>query len=248
MPYDIETDDIDLHITAAWVNVPSAFASNGGELRGSGLHKTIATAGNTAAGVGITAAQFGTGTSSLAVAGAITAGAAVSATGVGLVVVGGVLTLSSMATNAASMVSSAAIVTGLKKILANPGKFAGCTCPEHSLMTPDATRDHDWIQNKVLPYIIAQKTEKAVKKGVGILPGMGLATNAYRLGRYLFKKDRGKKRGFYAFVLTRHLITHDCALAGAIVAELFSVKEMLVLRTFDSDLVEPIIASKMKSV
>jgi hypothetical protein len=242
------SDDIDDHISAAWTNVQSAFSWDGSTLRGGGAYKTVATAGNTAAGVGITAAQLGTGTSSLAVAGAITAGAAVSATGVGLVVTGGVLTLTSMVTNAVSMVSSAAIVTGLKKIAANPGKFNGCTCMANAQVTPDMAHDHEWIQKKVLPYIIAQKTEKAVKKGVGILPGAGLLTNAYRLGRYVFKKDRGVKRGFYAFVLTRHLITHDCALAGAIVAELFSTEEMLVLRMFESDMSEPIIAKKMKSV
>ena len=100
----------------------------------------------------------------------------------------------------------------------------------------------------MLPYIISQKTEKAVKKGVGIVPGASLLTNTYRLGRFLFKKDRGKKRGFYAYVLTRHLITHDCMLAGAIVAELFSDREMLTLRRFDSDESSPVIARKMKSV
>ena len=242
------SDDIDEHISAAWTNVPSAFSWDGSKLRGGSTHKTVATVGNTAAGVGLSAAQFGTGTSSLAVAGAITAGAAVSATGVGLVVAGGVLTLASMATNAVSMVSSAAIVTGLKKIAASPGSYSACKCMANAVRTPDMAHDHEWIQTKVLPYIISQKTEKAVKKGVGILPGVGLLTNAYRLGRYVFKKDRGMKRGYYAFVLTRHLITHDCALAGAIVAELFSTQEMLTLRMFESDLSEPIIAKKMKSV
>ena len=243
-----DSDDIDEHISAAWTNVPSAFSWDGSQLRGGGIGMSVATTGNTAAGVGISAAQLGTGTSSLAVAGAITAGAAVSATGVGLVVAGGVLTLASMATNAVSMVSSAAIVMGLKKIATTPGSFSGCKCMANAKVTSDMGHDHEWIQTKVLPYIIAQKTEKAVKKGVGILPGVGLLTNAYRLGRFVFKKDRGKKRGYYAFVLTRHLITHDCALAGAIVAELFSTQEMLTLRMFESDMSEPIIAKKMKSV
>jgi hypothetical protein len=49
-------------------------------------------------------------------------------------------------------------------------------------------------------------------------------------------------------VLTRHLITHDCMLAGAIVAEWFSDQEMLGLRMFDSDQSSPIIGTKMKSV
>ncbi len=100
----------------------------------------------------------------------------------------------------------------------------------------------------MLPYIISQKTEKAVKKGAGIVPGASLLTNACRLGRFAFKKDKGKKRSYYAYVLTRHLITYDCMLAGAIVAELFSDKEMLTLRMFDSDQSAPIIGTKMKSV
>jgi hypothetical protein len=50
-------------------------------------------------------------------------------------------------------------------------------------------------------------------------------------------------------VLTRPLITHDCNLAGAIVAQLFfSPDQMLTLRMFCSDDSLPIIATKMKSV
>jgi hypothetical protein len=115
-------------------------------------------------------------------------------------------------------------------------------------LSADMGHDHEWLGTKVLPYIISQKTEKAVKKGVGVLPGVGLLTNIYRLGRFAFKKDRGKKRGYYAYVLTRHLITHDCMLAGAIVSQLFSGDEMLTLRMFASDESSPIIATKMKSV
>jgi hypothetical protein len=76
---------------------------------------------------------------------------------------------------------------------------------------------------------------------------MSIFTNVYRAGRAAFKKDRGKKRGFYAYVLTRHLITHDCKLACAIVAQLFSPDEMLTLRMFCSNDSSPIIATKMKS-
>jgi len=173
---------------------------------------------------------------------------AVSATGVGLVLVGGVPTPTSMATNMTSMVKSAAHVTALKKITANLAKFNGCRCMSGAAVSSEMSHDHEWIGKKVLPYIISQKTEKAVKKGVGVVPGASLLTNMYRLGRYAFKKDRGKKRGYYAYVLTRHLITHDCMLAGAIAAELFSDQEMLGLRMFDSDQSSPIIATKMKSV
>jgi hypothetical protein len=245
---DDDDSEFDGQISATWVNVKSAFAAKGSRLRGSGTAKTVATTTNTVGSMSITAASLATGTNSLAVAGAIAAGAAVSATGIGLVVTGGVLTLTSMATNATSMVKTAAHVMGLKKICGKLGEFRGCNCVNVGLVSAEMAQDHDWIGRKVLPYIISQKTEKAVKKGVGVVPGASLLTNMYRLGRFAFKKDRGKKRGFYAYVLTRHLITHDCMLAGAIVAELFSDREMLTLRMFDSDQSSPIIAGKMKSV
>lgn len=245
---DFEESEFAEQVSAPWVNVRSAFAGHGKGLRGAGTGKTVATTANTVGSMGVSVASLATGTNSLAVAGAIAAGAAVSATGVGLVVAGGVLTLASIGTNATSMVKTAAHVTALKKIRSHLGEFRRCNCPDPSFVRLDMACDHDWIGNKVLPYIISQKTEKAVKKGVGVLPGASILTNAYRLGRYAFKKDRGKKRGFLAYVLTRHLITHDCMLAGAIVAELFSDQEMLVLRRFDSDQSSPVIARKMKSV
>lgn len=244
---DSSSGDIDDGISGAWTTVKSAFSWTGGALRGGSTKKTVAGAGLTAGSMAITGAQLGTGTSSLAVGGAIAAGVAVSATGLGLVIVGGILTLASVATSGTSMVKSAAHVIGLKKILREPAKFAACKC-EAASVPADMANDHQWIATKVLPYIISQKTEKAVKKGVGVVPGAGILTNLYRLGRFAFKADRGKKRGFYAQVLTRHLITHDCALAGAVVAELFSAQEMLTLRQFDSDQSGPLIASKMKSV
>jgi hypothetical protein len=245
---DDDDDDIDEAINGAWVNVPSAFSWDGRTLRGGGTSKTVATVGNTVSGVGMSAAQLGTHTSSLAVAGAVAAGAAVSATGLGLVIVGGVLTLGSMATSGTAMVKTTAHVIALKKIRSNLGKFSGCKCMSGARVNSEMAHDHTWIATKVLDYIISQKTEKAVKKGLGTLPGVGLLTSGYRLARYMFKKDRGKKRGYYAYVLTRHLVTHDCALAGAIVGELFSVDEMLTIRMFDTDKSSEVVAKKMKSV
>jgi hypothetical protein len=243
-----DDDDIDESINGAWIDVPSAFSWDGRSLRGGGTSKTVGSVGNTVGGVGVSAAQIGTHTSSLAVAGAVAAGAAVSATGLGLVIVGGILTLGSMVTSGTAMVKTTAHVIALKKIVANAGKFSACKCMSGARSTSEMAHDHTWIATKVLPYIISQKTEKAVKKGVGILPGAGLLTSAYRLGRYAFKKNRGKKRGFYAYVLTRHLVTHDCALAGAIVAELFSTEEMLTIRMFATDQSSEVVARKMKSV
>ena len=244
---DDDDEGIDLEVASSWIDVISAFGPPPKNFSEHGTAKTVGTAGMTVSSIGISAAQLGTSTSSLAVAGAIAAGAAVSATGVGLVVVGGALMLAGIGINAASMVKSTAHVVALKKIRGDIGSYAKCVCKSASI-SPDMACDHSFIADKVLSYIIHQKTEKAVKKGVGILPGVGLLSNIYRLGRFAFKKDRGKKRSFYAHVLTRHLVTHDCALAGAIVAQLYSANEMLLLRMFNSQDALPLIARKMKSV
>ncbi len=247
---DDEDAGLDEGIMGEWVPVRSAFSWDGSALRGTagGNAKTGVTATNTLGGAGVSVAQLATQTKSLAVAGAILAGTAASATGVGLVVAGGVLTLGSMATNVTSMVKTSAHVIALKKIRSHLGDFNQCQCMSGARLNAEMGHDHEWIATKILPYIISQKTEKAVKKGVGVLPGVGLLTTGYRLGRFLFKKNRGKKRGYYSYVLTRHLVTHDCALAGAIVAELFSVNEMLTIRMFDTDKCSDVVAKKMKSV
>ena len=111
--------------------------------------------------------------------------------------------------------------------------------------------DHEWIGTQVLPYIIRQKYEKTVKKGVGVVPGGGLGVGAYSLGRRAYKSIAGTKgvmRNFAAHVLARHLITHDCKLVEDIVAELLSVVEMVKLKTQDSDAAGAAIKDKMKSV
>ena len=248
-----ESDDAEIEsgISGAWNNVKSVFdpkqAWGGARLRSEavGNLKTGASVMNTAGGLGVTIATAATHTPTVI---AIAGGAALSATGVGLVVVGGVLTLASITASGVSMVKTTAHVVALKKIKANAGAYAKCTCPWGAPVTADMGHDHEWIASKVLPYIISQKTEKAVKKGVGIVPGAGLLTNIYRAGRAAFKKDRGKKRGYYAHVLTRHLVTHDCALAKAIVTELFSEQEMLTIRQFETDKSSGVVAKKMKSV
>ena len=125
-----DDEDLDEGISGAWTTVQSGFSWDGSALRGGagGTAKTGAGVANTVGGMAVTAAQLGTHTSSLAVAGAIAAGAAVSATGLGLVIVGGVLTLGSMITSGTSMVKTTAHVLGLKRIRDNPGRFSACSC------------------------------------------------------------------------------------------------------------------------
>jgi hypothetical protein len=192
-------------------------------------------------------AGYGTGTSALAVGAAVVAGAAVSATGIGLVAASAVLTLASSGLAGRSMVSSTRIVLALKELrkLVKNGEFA--LCMPLIGASPDAATFHGLIGDKVLSYVISQKTEKAVKKGIEVVPLAGLLTKAYAVGRYALKKNRGKLRSYYANVLGEHLITCECPLARVITAVLYSVKEMQAMEQMNLDKVGPLLGDKMKS-
>jgi hypothetical protein len=235
-------------IKGKWVAVSSAFPPiPTDKLRGSGIHKTIMSAAMTATSVGISSAQFATGAGTLAVI----AGTATAATPVGLAIAAIGLTVATSVTNAGSAISSSDKAHALKIILMKHKALdkPPCKCANsHGGVHPEMTKDHALIVEKVLPYIIRQKNEKTVRKGIGAVPGLGLLTTAYRAGRAAFKSNRGAARGFYANVLARHLVTHDCNLTGAIVSILYSEKEMLVLRTLDSEKAGDIIKTKMKSI
>ncbi|MGH7051418.1 MAG: hypothetical protein ACREFS_09590 [Acetobacteraceae bacterium] len=247
------SDDLALDMESArfdlsWSTVKSAYPNYGGVVdRGRG-GKRVASGVATAASVGVTGAEIGTGTSVLAVGGAVAAGAAVSATGIGLVATAAALTVGSIVVNARSMVKTIAHCENLKDIKAHYDANAYNVC-RRLTAAADMTQDHDWIGTKILPYIIQQKTEKAVRKGVGSI-GLGMLTTLYAMGRSAYKSlnsTKGVKRTFYAHVLARHLITHQCPLAEAIIAELLSWQEMAILRGQDSDTVGAAIKDKMKS-
>ncbi|HUB15213.1 MAG TPA: hypothetical protein VMB34_24905 [Acetobacteraceae bacterium] len=254
MPFDnLEFAGESAKFEQSWSTVKSAypadFFNNGGVDR----HRTgkrVASGMASGASLGLSAAQLATGTSSLAVAGAVVAGAAVSATGVGLVAAGAALTVGSMVNNARSLVKTLEHHSNLKiiKLRYDAGEYNVCRCRGNGR---GMDKDHAWIGTEVLPYIIRQKQEKTVKKGVGVLPGVSLGVSAYSIGRWAYKSIAGTKgvmRSFAAHVLARHLITHDCKLAEDIVAELLSVVEMVKLKTHDSDAVGAAIKDKMKSV
>lgn len=82
------------------------------------------------------------------------------------------------------------------------------------------------------------------------MPVIGLGETVRAAGKKLLKWHRGalgQKREAHAATLAEHLITHDCALAQAIVAELFSFEEMLWLLQQDDDEVHKLLAEKLKS-
>lgn len=232
-----------------WSTVKSAYPDYGGVVDRHRSGKRMASGAAAATSAGLNGAQLGTGTSALAVGGAVATGAAVSATGVGLVVSAAALTVGSMVVNARSMLRTICHFENLREIEAHyqANEYNRCVA---LAATDDMTADHYTIGSKILPYIIQQKTEKAAKKGVGAV-GLGMLTTLYTMGRAAYKSlsgTKGKKRNFYAHVLARHLITHQCPLAEAIVTELLSWEEMAILRGKDSDVVGAAIADKMKSV
>jgi hypothetical protein len=231
-----------------WPTVKSEYPNFGGAVDRGRTGKRVASGVVSGASAGLTGAQLGTGTSALAVGGAVATGAAVSATGVGLVAAAAALTVGSIVVNATSMVKTIAHFEKLREIQARyEANEYLCKC-----LSADGgmANDHFAIGTQILPYIIQQKTDKAVKKGIGSV-GLGMLTTLYTVGRAAYKSlasTKGVKRNFYAHVLARHLITHDCRLAEAIVAELLSWSEMEILKGKDSDLVGAAIADKMKSV
>jgi hypothetical protein len=209
--------------------------------------KRFATGGMNVGSIGLQAASIATGSSSIAVAAAIATGAAVSATGVGLVAAGGALALGSLVLNARSAHKTRHHIDHLKKIQGNLGSFQWCVLLSSD---PRFANLHGTVGNIILPYIINQKKEKFGKKVAGAA-GAGLLTNLYAAGRYAYKGLRGrlgKKRHLYAEYLAVHLITADCELAKAIVAELYSKEELKGLMAMDSSKLAPLLADKMKSL
>ena len=246
MPNDeneVEESDADLPKNK-WKNVVSRHRTE----------KRVASGVMTAASVGIQAASFATGASSLAVGSALVAGAAVSATGIGLVAVGGAITLGGMVLGAKSAYSTAQHLKRLDAIYAARGTYRNrCRLlpwagPEK--LNTDFPDLHGFVADKVLPWIIRQKKHKLGKK-VASAAGLGLGAGLWSAGRKAYKAIRGtlgKQRTYYAECLAVHLITCNCPLAEAVVAELYSEEEMRLLSVMDSETAAPLLAEKMKSI
>jgi len=252
LPSDLEYQGEAAIFEQSWSTVKSSYPNgfNNGAVDRHRTVKRVASGMSSGLSLGISATQAGMQISSLAVAGAVVAGAAVSATGVGLVAAGAALTVGSMVNNARSLSKTIEHRTNLKlvKMRYDAGEYNNCRCRAHHA---GMGKDHDWLGAQVLPYIISQKYEKQVKKGIGVVPLAGMGVTAYSIGRWVYKKaggTKGRMRSFAAHVLARHLITHDCKLAEDIVSELLSTVEMVKLKTQDSDAVGAAIKDKMKSV
>jgi hypothetical protein len=214
-----------------------------GKTVSSGTMKSLAKKGLLGGSTGLSVAQFATHTPSVL---ALTlGGAAASATGIGLVVTGAAATLTLASLSAVSAHKTLKHCDALEKIDGMQGCY-DCRRVGGNMGSGDKAA-HQKVGGLVLSYILAQKGEKALRKTVGAVPGVGLGETLYSVGRYLFKSNRGVVRNEMAGLLAEHLITHNCGLAQAIVAELYSYEQMRWILFQDYEAVKFCLAEKMKS-
>lgn len=202
--------------------------------------------GLTVAGVGVQVAQYATGASTLAL---VTAGAAASATGIGLIVTGAALTLSTSILSARSAYKSREHRNHLQAIQDRVNAYA-CMSIDANDRASLRPIEHQVIADGVLPYLIEQKSTKYHRKVVGAVPGVGLLESVRAIGKKAYKAATGTlgvKRHRAARWLALHLITHNCGLAQAIVAELYSFEEMLWIKDQEFTEVIKLLEDKMKS-
>lgn len=210
--------------------------------------KRLVKAGATAGNLASSGAQLGTHTGAYAMA---TGAAAASATGIGLVVIGGVVTVGTSIFAARSAYKTKQHRDVLERLQRGT---AGMICKHLDLeLNGDRYRDHrqhNVVQDEVLPYLIHQKTSKYHRKVVSAVPGLGLLETARAVGKKAYKAwsgTLGQERTEAARWLAMHLITHNCALAQLIVAELYSADELFIMLKFESERLVPLLADKMRS-
>lgn len=175
-------------------------------------------------------------------------GAAVSATGIGLLVTGACLTLAKTGMSVRSAYKSYGHRNVLQLLYAR-SKHYQCGAIEGDSMERNLA-EHAAVVDIVLPYLIEQKDKKMYRKMVGAVPVVGIGESLRAVGKKAYKKFSGTlgvDRKIHATLLAHHLITHDCALAQAIVAELYSYDEMQWMMGQEMDVLVPLLESKMKS-
>ena len=106
------------------------------------------------------------------------------------------------------------------------------------------------IANHVLPYVIRKKEAKFCRKVVAAVPVVGTLETVRAVGKKGYKAiagTLGTNRQHAAGWLATHLITCDCLLAQAIIAELYSVEEMEWLKLQPYEELREYLAQKIKS-
>jgi hypothetical protein len=211
--------------------------------------KKIAKGAMMAGAVGVESAQIATHTGFLALM--MGGAAAASATGIGLAAVGGAITVGGMALGAKSALSTWHHIQALESIYVNRNGMK----PPHAcdVAPPWLERNdtiHNYIADTVLPWIIQQKKTKKDKK-VASTFGAGLGVSLWSAGRWVYKGIQGslgQMRSHYAWTLAKHLLTHNCRLAYAIVTALFGGSLPKAVLQQDMDTVTLLLQQKMKSV
>lgn len=194
--------------------------------------------GMAGASVGVSAAgtAIGQGLGSAATGLALGTGAVISATGVGLIAASVALTVGTSILSAKAAWKSAEHRDALMQIyeLRDESLFnseTNCQVARRSASPKprEAYIQHDMIANHVLPYVIYQKDRKFKRRAFGGVPIIGSLETVRGVGNYLYKKatgTQGNLRHHAACWLAAHLVSFDCMLVQAIVAELYSRPEM----------------------
>lgn len=171
------------------------------------------------------------------------------ATGVGLVVGGCVIMAVTTFATLRAANSSRRHKKKLERILDNAGEYGYmCTGIAGSRVDQEG---HQELLDSVLPYIIAQKRKKMIRRGIGSIPLISLGETIRSVSKKVRKTVKGtlgRDRELNSRKLARHLITHDCLLAQAIVAELFSDQEEEWIRYQEFPVVTGLLMEKLKSV
>ena len=113
--------------------------------------------------------------------------------------------------------------------------------------------DHHNIVHQVLPYIIAKKKKKRMRKAIRTVPVVGmveLARSSLKKADKWRRDAHGKARGVKAHQLALHHVGSDCELTTAIIAELFSIDEAIAeeARFLNDVTLGKVLEKKMKSV
>lgn len=150
--------------------------------------------------------------------GALISGASLGAGPIALLVASAALTVVQSTAHAVSAYKTNEHIKNLRAIYAEASSY-GCQCQDHN---------HSHIQNTVLPYIIAQKEKKRVRRMGSAVPVLGSAIEQARAkARASYKwatGSLGKNRTLYAQQLAHHH-TCGCDLTSAIIAELFGLSK-----------------------
>lgn len=204
-------------------------------------------AAKTTARVGVTGAAIGTSVATGASVGwvAVASGATLAAGPIGILVASTALTLTNSALNARSAYKTQKHIKALEEIQANAGSYAcfAAGSPKHSA-----------IANTILPYVIAKKKKKMIRKSAKVIPIIGSAIEGTRAGiKSIHKRrmgTRGVDRELHAETLANHHCNSDCGLTAAIIAELFSVDlaDAEAARDCSIPQLAALIAIKFKSV